>query len=415
MSGALLPIREKVLEMVVEGINGIKDSLEQELKGIPLMVMQAMMNLEIESVAGPKYKHQKDRQYIWWGSNPGSVMLEGQKIKIKVPRASEKQTKEAYPLKTYSLFHKGSELVKRAYRDLIRGISTRNYKDGVDEFVKGYGISASAVSRRMVQATAEKVKELMTRRLENLDIAVLMIDGVHFGDQTIVIALGIDTQGFKHILGLWQGATENSQVVKNLLEELVERGLSSERRMLVVLDGSKALRKGVETVFGKDTPVQRCIVHKKRNVVEQLPKKYQSQISKRLTKAYNMVQYEDAKIELTGLVRELELINPSAARSLEEGMEETLTLHKLGIPGVLRKTLQSTNLIESAISGVRHTTRNVKRWNGGDQIERWAAAGLLETEKKFTRIKGFASMSILDHALDNMLAPLGERSCQKAA
>jgi transposase-like protein len=407
---AIEPIREKVLEMVAGEIKGIKGSLERELKGIPLMVMRAMMDLEIASITGPKHKHEGQRRYTRWGSNPGSVAMDGQRIKLRVPRAVEKETKKSYELETYGLFHKGTELIKRAYRDLIRGISTRNYAEGVEKFVGGYGTSSSTISRKMTRATADKLKELMTRRFENLELGVLMIDGVHFGDQTVVIALGIDIKGLKHILGIWQGATENSQVVKNLLGELVDRGLSTEQRMLVVLDGSKALRKAVADVLGNDTPVQRCVAHKKRNIVEQLPKKYQSQVSKRLTKAYNIVQYNDAKDELTDLARELELINPSAARSLEEGMEETLTLHKLRIPGVLRKTLQSTNLIESSISVLRYKTRNVKNWSGGNQTERWVAAGLLEAEENFTRIKGHASLTFLVDALENI-----SHSRQKAA
>jgi putative transposase len=321
-SDALLPVKEKILGMVVETMQGLRSSLEKELAGIPLMVMKAMMDTEIENVAGPKYKHQKDRQYNWWGSNPGSVVLDGQRIKLRVPRAVKTGTTEAYDLKTYSLFHEGKELVKRAYRDLIRGISTRNYKDGVERFIDGYGTSAGTISRKMAQAASEKLKDLMSRRFDDLEIAVLMIDGVHFAEQTIVVASGIDIKGFKHVLGLWQGATENSTVVKNLLEELVERGLSSERKMLIVLDGSKALRKGIEEVLGDDAVIQRCVEHKKRNVVEQLPKKYQDQVRKRMTKAYNMVRHDDAKKELTDLVRELELINPSAARSLEEGMSQ---------------------------------------------------------------------------------------------
>ena len=277
---AFEPIREKVLEMVAIEINGLKGSLESELKGIPLMVMRAMMDIEIAGITGRRHEHQRGRQFTRWGNNPGSVALDGQRIKLRVPRAVEKETKKSYRLQTYSLFHKGTDLVKKAYRDLIRGISTRNYADGVEKFVNGYGTSSSTISRKMTEATAEKVKELMSRRFDSLEIVALMIDGVHFADQTIVIALGVDMKGLKHILGLWQGATENAQVVKNLLEDLVERGLSAERRMLVVLDGSKALRKAVADVLGEDTPVQRCVIHKKRNIVEQLPKKYQAQMVK---------------------------------------------------------------------------------------------------------------------------------------
>jgi transposase-like protein len=291
--------------------------------------------------------------------------------------------------------------MRRAYRDLIRGISTRRYSEGIDAFLAGHGISASAVSRRMVSATSQKVEELFTRPVAELDLAVLMIDGVDVGGHMVVVVLGIDTTGRKQILGLRQGATENTAVVRGLLEELVERGLRVNRPLLVVIDGAKALRKAVQDVLGRETPVQRCTVHKKRNVLEHLAKSDRSWVSRRMSQAYARADVTVARKELLHLVEELRPINPDAARSLEEGLEETLTVQRLGIPEALRVSLRSTNIIESANNGVRDRTRNVKRWRDGMQVERWTAAALLETEKSFRRIKGCKHMAVLTAALQN--------------
>lgn len=392
-------VETQMREVVTSVLRGVKTSLGGELHGLGLLVMNAIMELEITEVVGTRYAHREERRYTRWGKNPGYVVVNGQKEKTTVPRAMETRTGKTYALKTYAAFQQTGNVVRRAYQDLMRGISTRRYADGVQEFVTGYGASAAAVSRHMVVATAEKVKDLLERRLETVDIAVLMIDGVRIGSGTVVLALGIDTQGVKRVLGLWQGATENIRVVKSLLEDLVERGLNTTRPMLVVIDGSKALRRAVSDVLGSDTLVQRCTVHKKRNVLDELPKQHQREVSRRMTKAYNLNSVDDARRELVALVKDVEKISPSAARSLEEGMEETLTLHTLGIPDVLRRSLRSTNLIESVNAVVRTRLRNVKRWRDGDQTERWTAAALLEAEKTFRRVKGHAAISILVGAL----------------
>jgi len=403
------PIQSRIVDMVIDVLTGIKTSLEGELSGIGLMVMQAVMELEINEVAGIKGKRQRDRVYTRWGTNPGSVVVDGAKRKVSVPRAVEVGTQRAYRLKSYGLFRQTGELVKQAYRDLIRGVSTRQYYDGINQFLDGYGASATTVSRHMVKATAQKLKDLLERSLSKLELAVLMIDGVRVGGHTVVVALGIDTEGHKHVLGLWQGSTENARVAKSLLEELMERGLDTERPLLVVLDGSKALRRAVTDILGEDTPVQRCTVHKKRNVLDEVPKQYQRQISMRMTRAYNCVSAEEAQRELLDLAHYLESINPSAAKSLREGMDETLTLHRLGIPEALRRSLQSTNIAESAIAGVRQRIRNVKRWPDGgrrspkaNQVQRWVASGLLEAEKRFRRVNGYAAMTHLINSLTTL-------------
>ena len=403
------PLEARLKDVVVGVLSGLRTSLEAELSGIALLVMQTVMELEIAQVVGRKGQHHAGRQYHRWGRNPGSVVVEEAKRKTPVPRAVEVGTHKTYQLQSYRWFRQPGQLVKQAYQDLIRGISTRRYQDGVTRFLAGYGTSAATVSRRMVQATAHKVKDLLERSLQDLAIAVLMIDGLQVGDQTVVVALGIDTDGYKHVLGLWQGATENARVAKSLLEELVSRGLQVDRPLLVVIDGAKALRRAVRDVLGTDTPVQRCIVHKKRNVLDALPQTYHRQVSIRMTRAYQMVSAEKAQKELEQLATYLETINPSAAASLREGMEETLTVHRLALPDLLRRNLQSTNAVESVMAVVRQRTRNVKRWPDGGrrspkahQIQRWVGAGLYEAQKNFRRIKGYRVMNVLVEALTNL-------------
>ena len=397
----LTGVEDRIKGIVLGILSGIETNLAGELKGVALEVMKAVMDFEIAQVAGVKGKHTDGRRYSRWGHNPGSVILDGAKVSCEVPRALSPETRQGYRLKSYPLFRQTGEMVKRAYRDLIRGISTRRYAEGIDQFLHGHGISASTISRHMVTATAAKVKELFTRSLATLELCVLMIDGVEVGGHTVVIALGIDTKGVKHVLGLRQGATENAAVVKGLLEDLLGRGLSPDQAMLVVIDGAKALRKAVDAVFGETVAVQRCTVHKKRNVLDHLPKGDRTRIGRRMSQAYGLTDFGTARRELQNLAKELYAVNPSAARSLEEGLEETLTVQRLGLPEPLRVTLRSTNTIESSNSGVRDRSHNVKRWQGGDHVERWTAAGLLETEKSFRRIKGYRDLSVLQVALEN--------------
>jgi transposase-like protein len=245
----------------------------------------------------------------------------------------------------------------------------------------------------------------MDRSLKELDLVVLMIDGVRITkDVVVVVALGIDTEGVKHVLGLRQGSTENSRVVTMLLENLMERGLNVERPLLVVIDGAKALRSAVRSILGEDIPVQRCTVHKARNVEEEVPKKDRPWVRQVLQRAYKADDEKTARSILNDLIEKLETIAPQAARSLEEGLDETLTVHRLGLPPLLRTSLRSTNMLESANNGVRDRTRNLKRWQNGRHAnaERWVGAGLLETEKGFRAIKGHKQLSILVGALESL-------------
>jgi putative transposase len=397
-------VQDRVLDLAVEILSGVEVHLSSRLHGIGLEVIKAIMATELEEVIGIKGKHLRDRRFVRGGTNPGSVIINGAKVACQIPRAKDVETGVAYELQSHGFFQRTGELVKKGFTDLIRGVSTRRYAEGIEAFVQGYGISAASISRHVAGAMAKKVEEFFTRSLAEIDLAVLMLDGIAIGDFSVVIALGIDTQGEKHILGIRQGATENTELVKSLLMDIVERGISRKRPPFVVIDGGKALRKAVRDVFGALTPIQRCTVHKKRNVLSHLLQKHHGWVSTRLTQAYNESSYNKALKMLTDLADQLESISPDAARSLREGIEETLTAQRLELPELLRVSLRSTNAIESLNGVVRDRGHNVKRWTNGAQVERWTVAAVMENEKRFRRIKGYKQLPFLLNQLENISA-----------
>jgi len=292
---------------------------------------------------------------------------------------------------------------------MLAGVSTRRYRRtqepvGEDVEAGARSTSKSAVSRAFIERTRRALAELMSRRLDDVRLAVLMLDGIELRGRVNVVALGITTEGVKIPLGLWEGSTENATVATALLSDLVERGLDPEQGILFVIDGSKALRKAIRNVFG-NAPVQRCIRHKERNVVEHLPEAEQPQMRRRLRAAWNEPSYPQALEQLKRLARELDKEHPGAAGSLREGMEETLTVTRLKITGSLKRTLESTNPCESMIEIVRKTQRNVKRWSSGEMALRWTAAGMLEAEQQFRKIIGYKNLAVLVAAIENERAP----------
>lgn len=367
-----------------------------------LKIIRAVIEDEVLRRVGPRHQPDPASRCLRWGQQPGYVVFAGQKVAVEHPRVRTRHGEEV-PLENYQrLQHDGRR--QRAVREgIVAGLTSRNYHRAVESVLSGYGIEKSSVSRQFVAASAAQLKKLCEKKLDALGLVAILIDGIHLGQQVLVVALGIEITGQKHVLGLWQGATENTTVVKELLEDLVARGLHPERRYLFVIDGAKALRAGIERVFGARAEVQRCQIHKRRNVAEHLPKSAQGDTDRRIRNAYAMTEYAEAKAELEKIFRQLERINPSAARSLEEGMEETLTVHRLGVGTLLRRTLASTNPIESCLSTVERVVRNVKRWRAGDHALRWTATGLLEAEKKFRRVKGFRELEILRRKLNPSL------------
>lgn len=382
--GVLLELPLPVAD-VIESIPEVIRELSQEAG---LMLMSAAMQSECEKIAGPKHSKNLLRRASWWGSDLSPVYYDRQKVLIDRPRLRGKDNKEI-SLATYKALKNPTGMRGTVLKNMVLGISSRNYEEAVEGVMKGYGIRKSSVSRHFVQATAEQMREFIERDLSDLELVAIFIDGIEFKGQLLVVSLGLDKMGKKHILGLWQGATENTTVCTRLLEDMIRRGLDTGKAYLFVLDGSKALRSAIAKAFGSDAAVQRCQQHKRRNVRDHLVEEHRVSIDARIAAAYKMADYDGALKSLELTVRYLERLNPSAAASLKEGLEETLTVHKLGVTGLLRKTLATTNPIESCFSVTRTITGRVKRWRGGDMVQRWAIASLLRAEKRFNRVKGY--------------------------
>ena len=379
---------------IAEILAGVQDSLESLAGHAGLLIMNALLEDEVDQLVGERYTHNHGRAASRHGYEDGYIVFAGRKVPMKKPRVRSVDGREL-PLERYGLFKAGTRMEDAVSQRVIRGVSTRNYEGALDAVCDGYGVQRSSVSRQWKAASTKQLKVMMERPLDDLDLVAMMIDGVSFHDTLIVAALGFTANGTKHVLGLWSGATENAEVCKGLLNDLIERGLPADRSYLFVLDGSKALHKAVHAVFGDRAEIQRCHVHKERNVISYLPDEYHRMVRQRLHAAWGMTDYGKAKKALLKLVEYLATLSASAARSLEEGLEETLTVHRLKLPDRLRLTFRTTNPIENCFSSTRHLCRNVKRWRSDDMAVRWVGTMLLEAEKKFRRVRGFREMPFL--------------------
>jgi putative transposase len=366
-----------------------------------LQLMDLLMQEEVRELAGERSQRQPERTASRWGSERGYCVVMGQKVPIQRPRVRTTDDQEVR-LGSYEMFHRGEPLTETVWEKLMLGLSTRNYGQAIRQFTEAYGLEKSAVSEHFIEASRAKLKKMMERRLDKARLCALLIDATPFQGQQMVAALGIDEHGRKMILGIRQGATENATVVGELLGDLVERGLDFSEPRLYILDGGKALTAAVKKHAGESAAIQRCQVHKRRNVLDHLTDEQKPAVAKKLNAAYAMEGYDAAKEALNALHRELMDLNPSAARSLGEGMEETLTVHRLHLPVQLRKTMASTNVIESAFSIVEKVCKNVKRWHGGDQRERWVGSGLLVAECQFRRITGYKLIPVLMEELKTL-------------
>ena len=364
-----------------------------------LQLMDLMMQEEVRELTGERNQRQPERTANRWGSERGYCVVMGQKVPIERPRVRTTDDKEVR-LGSYEMFHRGEPLTETVWEKLMLGLTTRKYGQAVREFTDAYGLEKSAVSEHFIEASRSKMKDMMERRLDKVRLCALLIDATPFAGQQMVAALGIGEDGRKTILGIRQGATENATVVGELLGDLMNRGLDFTVPRLYVLDGGKALTAAVKKYAGESAAIQRCQVHKRRNVLDHLIDEHKTAVAKKLNMAYALEDYGGAKQALNLLHRELMEINPSAARSLGEGMEETLTVHRLHVPMQLRKTMASTNVIESAFSIVEQVCRNVKRWHGGDQRERWVGSGLLVAQKQFRRVTGHKQIPSLIRELE---------------
>lgn len=391
------PAVQMVLPMA-EMVGWLRKGVGELIRQAGLQLMDLMMQEEVRELVGERSRRLPDRTANRWGSERGYCVVMGQKVPIERPRvrSEEKEVR----LGSYELFHRGEPLTETVWEKLMLGLSTRKYGEAVRQFTEAYGLEKSAVSEHFIEASRAKLKEVMERRLDKLQFCALMIDATPFAGQQLVAVLGITVDGKKMILGIRQGATENATVVGELLGDLLNRGLDFTVPRLYVVDGGKALTAAVKKYAGETAPIQRCQVHKRRNVLDHLTEEQKPGVAKRLNAAYAMEDHEAAKQALNALNRELMDLNPSAARSLGEGMEETLTVHRLHVPMQLRKTLASTNVIESAFSIVEQVCKNVKRWHGGDQRERWVGSGLLAAQKQFRRVIGYKQIPALIRALE---------------
>jgi len=381
------------------------------LRHAGLELMQLVMDDEVKALAGERHQQHEGRRAHRWGQEDGYCVVDGQKVPIRRTRLRGADKREQR-LGSYEMFQRSGPLQRGVWDKMMRGLSTRNYGAVVKDFQEAYGIEKSAVSENFIEASREKVKQLMERPLGELKLCAVLIDGTPFKDRQMIAALGIGCDGAKTVLGIREGATENAAVVSSLLSELVERGLDFSTPRLYILDGGKALHAAVRRHAGEAGFIQRCQVHKKRNVVDHLPDEYKADVRRKMQNAYAMAEYADAKRALDQLHRELMDLNPSAARSLEEGLEETLTVHKLRVPDQLRRTLSSTNVIESAFSIVETVCRNVKRWRKGDQIERWVGSGLLVAERQFRKVIGYRQVPLL---LSSMATAVSKKPIAKGA
>ncbi len=376
--------------------------------GAGLQVMSAMMDAEVAGLAGRRGKHDPERVAVRHGSEAGSVTLGGRRVAVRRPRVRAADGSGELPVPSYALFSSTETLGSMAMGRMLAGLSARRYRVGLEPVGEQVEASAtatskSAVSRRFVKMTETALADLLTADLSELDLVVLMVDGVHFAESCCIVALGIDIHGRKHPLALIEGSTENATLVTELCVGLRERGLDMTKPILVVLDGSKALRRAVLDVF--DHPVlARCQLHKLRNVADHLPQSMRDGVADRMRAAYHADSALAARAQLTGLARELDKTHPSAANSLREGMTETLTVLALDLPPTLARTLRSTNPIESMISICRDHSRNVTHWRDGQMALRWCAAGMVEASKQFRRIKGHLHIPTLRAAINRHVA-----------
>jgi putative transposase len=374
--------------------------LIQALIPLGLQAFAEVMQAEVAALVGPKYSRTGGQPgLVRWGRQPGSIFLADHKVPVAVQRIRDQAQRQEIPLQSYHRLQTPRAADVGLFRKVLLGLSCRDYRASAEAVPEAFGLSASSVSRRFIRASAKQLQALQERRLDGYDFVALLLDGKTFAADAMVIALGITVTGEKVILGFIQTATENERVCAAFLCELVERGLDSTQGLLCVVDGAKGLRKAITTVFGAQTPVQRCQWHKRENVLAYLPPAQQAPWRRKLQAAYEKPTYAEAKATLLRLRRELGLLNESAVRSLDEGLEETLTLHRLGLFRELGISLKTTNCLESLNSLVEQRVARVDRWRSSDQKQRWLAAALLDIEPRLRRIKGFRALPLLRRAL----------------
>lgn len=365
---------------------------------VGIQALMTMMDQDVEAVAGPKGKHDPNRTAYRHGSQTTTIPMGTQRLAIERPRVRSVVTGQELPIPSYEAFANDDQLIEAALNRMLYGLSSRDYARGIDDYsdvANTSGTSKSSISRRFIEASEAEAKKVLSRRFENIQIPVLLIDGVVLGDYTAIVTMGITKDGEKLLMGVRIGSTESAKVCQDLLADLIDRGLEHQDGILAVIDGSKALRKALKTVFGNQVMIQRCQVHKMRNVLDYLPNYKRSWVKRKLQQAWRSETAEEAKRKLQSLANSLQVEHPDAAASLREGLEETITILRMDIPGQLQKSLRSTNAIESGFSMAAKNVRNVKNWKNGTMVQRWVSAAMLDAERRAHRIEGYRFMSIL--------------------
>jgi putative transposase len=406
--------QEGTMQFAFSALMDARATLHDAVINAGMSVLAGLLEDERTKLCGRRYAHDAERRAFRAGTTNGELAMGGRRVSMQRPRVRDERGE--VPLATWERFASADPLTPRAVEQMVLGVSTRNYARSIEPAPPGVssrGTSKSAVSRRFVEETKKKLEAMMSADLSKLSLVALMIDGIHVAEHVVLIALGIDESGDKHVLGLYDGATENATVCTALLLELTARGVPTDRAMLFVIDGSKALAKSIRDVFGKRALIQRCQVHKRRNVEDHLPDEMKQKIGRTISTAYKSTDVARAKRMLEGVARQLEKKHPSAAASMREGLDETLTVMRFDLPHYLARTLSTTNPIEFINNRIRKTTHNVARWDGGEMVLRWLAVALEEAAKTFRKLRGHKGMPILVAALRAHDAALDPKSVDR--
>jgi putative transposase len=400
-AGAITAVAQLLLPMI-SGIARSKQALLEWVHQVGLAALSEVFEYDAEQLAGARGKHRSPRSHYRWGTTFSELPFGGRWVKLQRPRVRATAGGEAR-LPSVEHFRAADQVPVRVLNQILLGVSTRGYEKSLDPAplaIAARGTSKSAASRHLVARMTAKLRSFLSRRLDDLDLLVLMLDGLQIARHTVVVALGILSDGRKVVLGLWQGSTENAALCTSLLQDLLERGLRINGKVLCVIDGGRGLRRGLSDVVGDLAVVQRCVLHKRRNVLAHLPQARHAHVARALSEAWNCDSAELARRRLKTLIQWLERNGEdSAAASLREGLEETLTVLKFDLPASLRGFLLTTNAVENLIGSLRRVTRNVTRWRSGDMIARWSAVGLSNAEQNFRRVRGYRHLPILARAL----------------
>lgn len=402
---AMTVATQQLMLPLLLAMDATKKGLLSFVQQMGMAVLSELLAAEAATIAGPKGKHVRDRTHHHWGTAHTALCFGGRNVSIERPRVRKrgKGTHNEVELPTIEALREGDPLCARVAEQIVLGVSTRGYErslEPVEPELGGRGASKSNASRALIDATTQKLAEFASRKLDDVDLVAMLIDGIEFARRTVVVALGVTVDGTKVPLGLWAGSTENATLATSLLQSLVERGLRVDESMLFVIDGGKGLRKALRDVFGDRAIVQRCQVHKLRNVRDHLPEARRAYVARQMREAYKSTTFATAKKKLLQVASWLEANGEdSAAASLREGLDETLTVLRLNLPKALCRTFSTTNAIENMNGCLRRVTRNVKHWRDEAMIRRWVALGIAEAQRGFRRVKGHAQIHLLVTAL----------------